>query len=231
MRPFRQIYGYAPTEIRIGRAGFSASNSACPPGIYVHVRNPLAGLTVEQVARIFTTGGGQGDFTHWSQLGLKSEWAERAIHVYGPRDDGSIASALRVAKMGGFPFTRRYEPPPYYADIIKAVAEDPYGIAPVGFYDAKALPPAVKMLPLAERGGAPYSTGSYEDVLTGKYPFSPCLYLYVNRAPGKWLDPLVKEYARLALSREGQAIIAAQKDRRKQLYIAIRLSPSAVSLW
>jgi phosphate transport system substrate-binding protein len=36
--------------------------------------------------------------------------------------------------------------------------------------------------------------------------------LYVNRAPGKRLDPFVKEYARMILSRDGQAIIAAQKD-------------------
>jgi len=52
-------------------------------------------------------------------------------------------------------------------------------------------------------------------VLAGKYPFSLCLYLYVNRAPAKSLESLVKEYERLVLSREGQAIIAAQKDSEK----------------
>ena len=125
--------------------------------------------------------------------------------------------------------TRHYEPLPRYADIIKAVAEDPYGIALVGCYDAKALPPAVKTLPLAEREDSPYSTGGYEDVLTGKYPFSPCLSLYVNRAPGKSLDPLAKEYARLVLSREGQGIIAAQKDS-KQGYVPLSAQEVAVEL-
>jgi phosphate transport system substrate-binding protein len=38
---------------------------------------------------------------------------------------------------------------------------------------------------------------------------SPHLRVYVNRAPGQPLDPLVKEYLRMLLSREGQAIIAA----------------------
>jgi phosphate transport system substrate-binding protein len=37
----------------------------------------------------------------------------------------------------------------------------------------------------------------------------------VNRAPGKPLDPFVKEYARLLLSREGQEVVAAQKNTPK----------------
>jgi phosphate transport system substrate-binding protein len=31
------------------------------------------------------------------------------------------------------------------------------------------------------------------------------LYIYVNKAPGKALDPTVKEFLRFVLSREGQA--------------------------
>ena len=68
------------------------------------------------------------------------------------------------------------------------------------------------MVPLAEKDGAPGSSGSYADVLEGRYPYSPYIRLYVNRVPGRPLEPFVKEYARLALSRAGQAIIAAQKD-------------------
>jgi hypothetical protein len=39
--------------------------------------------------------------------------------------------------------------------------------------------------------------------------------LYVNRAPGKGLDPLVKAYLQLALSPQGQAILDAQQDSEK----------------
>ena len=212
VRPFRQLYGYEPTDIHISRNGYRASGRTNPPAIYVNARNPIAGLTIEQVARVFTTGGGKGDLTHWNQLGLTDKWADRVIHVYGPRDDGGFATAMRHDKMGGFPFARRYEPLPKDADIIRAVADDPYGIALVGFFDSRNLPPEVKMVPLTEGGGASYSTGDYRDVLDGKYPFTPYLHLYVNRTPGKPLDPFVKEYARLILSREGQAIIGAQKN-------------------
>jgi phosphate transport system substrate-binding protein len=214
-RPFRQIHGYEPTAIRIGLVGYSGPGRMSPPGVYVNARNPLAGLTVEQVARVFTTGGGNGDMTHWGQLGLTGAWTQRVIHLYGPRDDGRLASALRHFKMKGFPFARRYERLSTSAEIIHAVAMDPYGIALAGFCDAKLLSPAVKMLPLVEQEGAPFAGSSYEEVLAGKYPFSPHLYLYFNRVPGKPLDPFVKEYARLLLSREGQAIVAAQKDTPK----------------
>jgi phosphate transport system substrate-binding protein len=212
VRPFRQLHGYEPTDIHIGRAGYSAPGRNNPPGVYVHARNPIAGLTVAQVARIFTTGGGTGDLTQWSQLGLGGEWGGRAIHVFGTRDDGRFATAMRNARMGGFPFTRRYEPLAACADVIRAVAEDPYGIGLVGVFDSSRLPREVKFVPLAAGDGAPYSSGTYADALEGRYPYTPYIRLYVNRAPGAPLDPIVRDYARLALSREGQAIIAAQKD-------------------
>ena len=214
-RPFRQIYGYEPTAIRIGRAGYSGPGRTNPPGVYVNAKNPLAGLTVEQVARVFTTSGRNGDLTHWGQLGLKDAWTQRAIHLYGPPDDGCLASALRHSKMDGLPFARHYERLSTCAEIIHAIAMDRYGIALAGFCDAKLLSPAVKMLPLAKQEGAPFAGSTYAEVLAGKYPLSPHLCLYVNRAPGKPLEPFVKEYARLLLSREGQAIVATQKDMPK----------------
>jgi phosphate transport system substrate-binding protein len=214
-RPFHQIYGYDPSAVHIGRAGHSGPGRANPPGVYVNADNPLAGLTIQQVAHVFTTGGGNGDLTHWGQLGLKVPWTQRVIHLYGPPDDGRLASALRHFKMDGLPFARRYERLSTCAEIIHAVAMDRYGIALAEFCDAKLLSPAVKMLPLGEQEGAPFAGSSYEEVLAGKYPLSTHLCLYVNRVPGKPLDPFLKEYARLLLSREGQAIVAAQKDTPK----------------
>jgi phosphate transport system substrate-binding protein len=211
VRPFRQMFGYEPTDIRIGRDGYAGPGRKNPPAIYVNVRNPLAGLTVAQIAAIFTRGAPGGDVTHWNQVGAKGEWAHRVIHIYGPRDDGGLATALRQAKMGGRPFARTYEPGAKSADVIKAVAADPFGIGLVGFFDIKNLPPTVRLLPLAETDGAPFSIGNYDDVAAGLCPFAPYLHLYVNRKPGEPLDPLVKEYARLVLSREGQGIIATLK--------------------
>ena len=148
-RPFRQLHGYEPTAIRVGRAGYAAAGRTNPSGIYVNTKNPLRGLTMKQVTRVFTTGEASGDITAWGQLGLPHEWSQRVIHLYGPRDDGSFASALRQANMDGFPFAPRYEPQPTCDRILQAVADEPYGMALAGPCDARLSRAAVKMLPLA----------------------------------------------------------------------------------
>jgi phosphate transport system substrate-binding protein len=65
----------------------------------------------------------------------------------------------------------------------------------------------VRLVPLSEKTGGPLSEGSYEDVISKKYPLARFLYLYVNKAPGKPLDPLVKEFLKLVFSREGQEVV------------------------
>jgi phosphate transport system substrate-binding protein len=60
---------------------------------------------------------------------------------------------------------------------------------------------------LAEKDGGYYSHGSYDDVKSGKYPLNRFLYLYINKAPGKPLDPLVKEFCKLIFSKEGQEVV------------------------
>lgn len=209
---FRDFFGYQPLDVHIGYGGFSHAGHKNPPAIYVNKANPLAGLTLEQVTRIMTSGAAQGDVTHWRQLGLKGRWAQHAIHLYGPPDDGGLATSLRATQMGNLPFASRYEALPKAADVLDAVAGDVYGIALAGFADAARLNPNVRLLPLARTADAPFADAAYDNVAAGRYPYVPYLRIYVNRAPGQPLDPFVREYLRMVLSPEGQAIIAAQKD-------------------
>jgi phosphate transport system substrate-binding protein len=207
---FKEAYGYQPTDIHIGYDGYArGSGHKNPPGIYVNAKNPLAGLNLSQVKRLFTQGTPGGDITHWRSLGLGGDWAQHAIRVYGPRDDGGFATSTRVALLGGRSFTLRYEPMPKFADTMKALAADPYGIALGQWGDPGPLAPNVKLLPLAPMDGTGFALPTPENVQAGRYPLAPHLHVYVNRAPGKPLDPLVNEYLRMVLSRDGQAIIAA----------------------
>lgn len=209
---FHDFFGYQPLDVHIGYGGFSHAGHKNPPAIYVNKANPLAGLTLEQVTRIMTSGAAKGDITHWRQLGVGGKWAQHAIHVYGPADDGGLATSLRTTFMGKLPFASRYEALPKAGDVLDAVAGDMYGIALAGFADAARLNPEVRLLPLARSAGMPFADAGYEQVAAGRYPYVPYLRIYVNRAPGKPLDPFVREYLRMVLSPEGQAIIAAQKD-------------------
>ena len=58
--------------------------------------------------------------------------------------------------------------------------------------------------------GAEFEEATEENSLTGKYPLSRALYVYINKAPGKALDPMVKEFMTLVLSKEGQSVV--EKD-------------------
>ena len=43
--------------------------------------------------------------------------------------------------------------------------------------------------------------------LTGEYPLARFLYIYVNKAPGKNLDPLTQEFLKMVLSKPGQQVV------------------------
>jgi phosphate transport system substrate-binding protein len=206
---FKEARGHLPTDIHVGYDGYvRGTGFKNPPGVYVNVKNPLAGLSMEQVTRVFTQGAPGGDVTHWRSLGVGGDWAQRQIHVYGPRDDGGFGTSTRTALLGGRAFAVRYEPMPKFADAMKAVAADPYGIALGQWGDPGPLAPQVKQLPLATAKDGGFAHATPQEVQAGRYPMAPHLRFYIDRAPGKPLDPLVKEYLRMVLSREGQAIIA-----------------------
>jgi phosphate transport system substrate-binding protein len=48
-----------------------------------------------------------------------------------------------------------------------------------------------------------------EHVVSGTYPLARKLYIYVDKPPGKPLTPLVKEFLRFILSKEGQEVVAS----------------------
>ena len=55
--------------------------------------------------------------------------------------------------------------------------------------------------------GDPCFEGTYENVISDKYPLSRYLYIYIVKHPNRPLDPLVKEFLKFVLSKEGQKIV------------------------
>ena len=76
---------------------------------------------------------------------------------------------------------------PGSASVVQGVTEDRYAI---GYSGTGYRTSGVRAVPLAETEAGPYFEGTYEEVTSGKYPLSRFLYVYVNKAPGKPLDPL-----------------------------------------
>ena len=210
---FRIYHGYVPLDIRVGYDGFGPrEGKKTPPAIYVNAKNTLPGLTVEQVQQILTEGNPKGDASLWGAVTKDPKWAGRKIHIYGLDSTSGGNGWFRAEFLAGRTFSRSYEALPKVADVLQALAQDPYGIALLGFADAGAVAKDVRLLPIAKMEGSPFLLPGYEETHADAYPFPSYLHIYLNRKPGTPTDPFAKEYMRMVLSREGQAIIAGQKE-------------------
>jgi phosphate transport system substrate-binding protein len=207
---FEKKHGYKPTEVR---TSFDAL------AVFVHKDNPLQNLTLAQADAIFGKArkrGGQKDVKTWGDLGLTGDWANRPLSLYGRNSASGTYGFFKehVLKNGDFKDTVKEQPGS--ASVVQGITADPYG---VGYSGIGYKTSGVKVVPLMESDGGTPSAGSYEDVVKGTYPLSRFLYLYLNRAPGKPLDPLVAEFLKLVLSREGQEVVV--KDGYLPLTAAI----------
>jgi len=102
---FYEVYGYPVTAITVASGAFDVEGKSNGPVVFVHVDNPIAGLTLAQLDGIFgaerTAGmngfewtpslgrGREGDIRMWGQLGLTGEWADKAIQTYGHAPSGT----------------------------------------------------------------------------------------------------------------------------------------------
>ena len=68
---------------------------------------------------------------------------------------------------------------------------------------------SVRIVPLSRRQGERPSRGTRADLIAGRYPLDRYLLIYVRIPPGGSLDPLARDYLRIALSPEGQRVIAS----------------------
>jgi phosphate transport system substrate-binding protein len=206
--PYKKIVGAAPLELRVAHASNTSPTLPASLALYVNKANPVERLTLRQVAQIFGSGSEQGDITRWSQLGLSGEWNGRVIHPYGTPETGGFGTHMKRHVLHDLPFSPAYESAPNTKVILQRVAADPAGI---GFASIGNASPQVKVVAVSADGGA-WSAGSAADVASGAYPFGRSLYFSLRRTPGRPLDPLVREYMRMVLSAEGQAIISAGTD-------------------
>jgi len=153
-----------------------------------------------------TRKGGRADSIEtWGDLGLTGEWAGRAIQPYG-RDENSGTRAFfkdHALKKGTYKPTVKALPDQFAT--VEAVAMDASGIS---YGPVQHSVRMVKAVPLVDFTGTHPMVPTVENILGARYPLNRFLYVYVNKAPGKPLDPAVREFLQYAVSREGQTAVA-----------------------
>jgi phosphate transport system substrate-binding protein len=208
---FEAENGAPPLEIRIAHTSDNPTEDlSYSLGIYVNRANPIDTLSPEQVAKMLSAGNPGGDYSRWGQLGLKGEWAARAIHPYGTPEYTGMGVYMQSMQLGGRPFAAHYEAHGSTPDILKRLADDPAGIAFAAINRSDPQFKQLKQVGIVPASGGAALTGTRDEVAAGRYPYGRYVYMYVRRIKNAPLDPVAVSYLRTVLSSEGQAVIEAQ---------------------
>ena len=212
---FRERFGYPPTEIRITSGSYATPHKTFALMVYVHKDNPVSKLSFKQLDALYSAErrrGAREPITTWGQLGAKGEWAHRPVHVYGYNFDTGMARFFRLTVLKD---SYRWNPDMKEFDngrdakgevinagtyITQAIAKDPDGI---GFSNVMFGNDNVKALALSESDAGPFVLPSKETAFQRSYPLTRYSTAFINRAPGKPVDPRVREFLRYILGKDG----------------------------
>lgn len=192
---FEKKYGYKPMEIRVALDALA---------VFVHKDNPIEGLTLKQVDGIFSSTRklGGSDISEWGKAGLAA-WAGKPISLYGRNSASGTYGFFKEVALGKGDFKSSVKEQPGSSAVVQGVGSDIGGIGYSGIGYATS---EVRAIPLAGADGVLHEP-TYENVVKGRYPIGRYLYIYVNKKPGQPLDPLINEFVRFILSRQGQEIV------------------------
>jgi len=192
---FEKKFGYKPTAIR---------TSVDALAVFVNKDNPIKCLSMSQVDALFSKSrraGSKEDITTWGQLGLTGEWASKPVSLYGRNSASGTYGFFKehVMKNGDYKDTVKEQPGS--AAVVQGVTVDRYaaGYSGIGYATA-----GVKAVPLSEKDGGKCVEAMADNAYSGAYPMARFLFVYINKAPGKALDPLSREFVKVIVSREGQ---------------------------
>ncbi|MGE4160025.1 MAG: PstS family phosphate ABC transporter substrate-binding protein [Planctomycetota bacterium] len=194
---FEDKHGFKPTAIGVALDALA---------VYVHKDNPVASLTLQQVDAIFSRtrkGGYKEDIKTWGQVGVAS-MGSSPISLYGRNSASGTYGFFKEHALFKGDYKDNVKEQPGSASVVLGITEDPKGI---GYSGIGYRTSGVKLVPLSNKDGEPALDGSYQNVVSGKYPLSRLLYIYVAKKPGEPLPAMTLEFLRYALSKEGQKVV------------------------
>ena len=193
---FESKFGYKPTPVRVAVDALA---------VFVNKDNPVKGLNLKQVDSLFSKSRRRGhkEVETWGDLGVTGNWASRPISAYGRNSASGTYGFFKKLVMKKGDYKDEVKEQPGSASVVQSVSVDPFsaGYSGIGYKTA-----SVRALPLSETG-TNFVEPSAQNALTGEYPLARFLYIYVNKAPGKPLDPMTQEFVKMILSKEGQQVV------------------------
>ncbi len=193
---FEGTYGYKPLQLSVALDSLA---------VFVNKDNPVEALSLAQIDSIFSkTFKRKGkNIATWGSAGVSDPvWASNPISLYGRNSASGTNGFFKEHVLAKGDYKDTVKEQPGSSSVVMGITEDKNGIgySGIGFKTS-----GVKAVSVIGDDGKAYAP-TYENVKSGKYPVWRALYVYINRKPGKPLDPLVREFIRFVLSKQGQEI-------------------------
>jgi phosphate transport system substrate-binding protein len=176
--------------------------------------------------------GPEANIRKWGQLGLTGDWADKEIQTYGYVAPGFATNFQRLVMHWSVkwnPNFREYVEAKEATNdtagaavasqrMYEALEKDKYGIGwgALMHVNGTCVNPdgtkcpgyrGLKVIALSKTPDGPAVPLTADNVKNRSYPLTRDAYIYVNKPPGRAMDPKVREFIRFVLSREGQEIL------------------------
>ena len=193
---FEQKFGYQPTPMRVAMDAIA---------VFVHQQNPLTTITMQQLAQIFAEQrhcASSEPIRYWQEFNINKPWSVEPIDVIGRNSDSGSYGFFKEVVLCNAAFFLDMQTLPGSGSIVQAIS---YNKNAIGFSGIGYKTSGVRTLAILQNGKAnlPNKNGT----TNWDYPLSRFLYLYVNKAPNKPLEPLIQEFILLVLSESGQKTV------------------------
>ena len=214
-KAFVDKFGYHPLAIKVATGSVGSLGKTASSIIMVDKSNPLSCMSLDQLDGLYSTTNNRhhAPVRTWGDLGAGGEWASRPIHLYGLRSPNGIEWFFKIVvmKMGEYRTDIQFTKGRGFTHAFNVAAEDmethPGGLTYALLANVR---PNTKVLALSEHDGGPCFAPTLENVYGHRYPLSRYVYIYINRAPGKSIEPKIKEFLKAVLSRQGQEEVAKE---------------------
>jgi len=197
LQAFEAKHGYKPTAIPVAVDALA---------VFVNKDTPIKGLTMEQVDGIFSANRlcGGGKIETWGDLGLTGDFTDKPMQLFGRNSVSGTYGYFKEEALCKGDFKGNVNEQPGSASVVQSVSQSLNGI---GYSGIGYKTSSVRALPLAKRGTTNFVEADEVHALDGTYPLGRFLYVYVNKAPNKQLEPMELEFIKLMLSQEGQQVV------------------------
>ena len=171
----------------------------------------------------------------WGQLGLKGKWADQKIQTWGYVAPGFEVSFERHVMHWSDKWNPNFHEVVEQKEatagaegrkvwsqrMYEAISQDKYAIGwgALMHVDGTCVNPGgakchsypnIRILAISAAADGPAIPLTAANVRNRSYPLTRDAYIYVNKPPGRPLNPAVREFIRYVLSRQGQRIIQKQ---------------------